>query len=102
MLCICHLRKVVAQLEPPAIKPFKQHEHVLMLIKMAAKENDNVKNFVQTLVQHQAFRDTNNLILTASNPEQSTYIVLIVLAEIPERKGSIQLLWTTANYCHKC
>ena len=60
-----------------------------MLINMDAKGNVNVKNPVQTKVQDLAFRETINSILTATNQEQSTYIAPIVLAEIPERKGSI-------------
>ena len=56
---------------------------------MAAEGNFNVKNLVQTIVQHPAFRETINLILTATNQEQSTNIVLIATAEIPEREGSI-------------
>ena len=60
-----------------------------MLINMAAKGNVSVKNLVQTIVQHLAFRETNNSILTATNQEQSTYIVLIVSTEISECEGSI-------------
>ena len=46
-------------------------------------------NLVQTMVQYLAFRETINSILTATNQEQFIYIVLIVSAEIPERKESI-------------
>ena len=49
-----------------------------MLINMAAEGNVNVKNLVQTIVRHQAFRETINSILTATNQEQLTYIDLIV------------------------
>ena len=56
---------------------------------MAAEGNVNVNNLVQAIVQHPAFRETINLILTATNQEQSTNIVLIALAEISDRKGSI-------------
>ena len=48
----------------------------MMLINMAPKGNVNVKNLVQTIVQHLAFPETNNSILKAYNQEQSTYIVL--------------------------
>ena len=60
----------------------------MMLINMVTKGNANVKNLVQTIVQHQAFRETNNSILTATNQEQLTYIVLIVLAEIWSARGA--------------
>ena len=60
-----------------------------MLINIDAEGNVNVKNLVQTKVQDLAFRETINSILTATNQEQSTYIAPIVLAEIPEREGSI-------------
>ena len=60
---LCHLRRVVAQ-------PLKKHEHVVMLINMAAEGNVNVKNLVQTIVQHLAFQETINSILTATNQEQ--------------------------------
>ena len=59
-----------------------------MLTNMASEGNVNVKNLVQTIVQHLAFRETINSILTATNQEQLTYIVLIVLDEIPERERS--------------
>ena len=59
-----------------------------MLINMASEGNVNVKNLVQTIVQHLAFRETIKSILTATNQEQLTYIVLIVLDEIPERERS--------------
>ena len=49
-----------------------------MLINMTAKGNVNVKNIVQTIVQHLAFRETMNSILTVTNQEQLTNIVLIV------------------------
>ena len=60
-----------------------------MLINMAAEGNVSVKNHVQTIVQHLAFRETINSILTATNQEQLTYFVIIVSAEISEREGSI-------------
>ena len=56
---------------------------------MAGKGNVSVRNLAQTIVQHLAFWEMNNSILTATSQEQSTYIVVIVSAEIPERKGSI-------------
>ena len=49
-----------------------------MLINMAAQGNVNVKNLVQTIVQHLAFRETINSIMTATNQEQLTYIVVTV------------------------
>ena len=58
---------------------------------MAAEGNVNVKNLAQTIVQHLAFRETINSILTATNQEQLTYIVLIVSTETPEREGSISI-----------
>ena len=54
-----------------------------------SKGNVNIKNLVQTTVQHLAFRETINSVLTTTNQEQLTYILLIVLAEISERVGSI-------------
>ena len=63
-----------------------------MLINMATEGNVNDKNLVETIVQHLAFWETINLILTAANQEQLTYIILIVLAEIPKREGSISPL----------
>ena len=60
-----------------------------MIITMDAEGNVNVKNLVQTVVQHLAFQETINSMLTATNQEQLTDIVLIVSAEILERKGSI-------------
>ena len=62
-----------------------------MLVNMAAERNANVKNLAQTLFQHLAFRETINSILAATNQEQLTYIVLIVLAEISEREGIISI-----------
>ena len=60
-----------------------------MLINMATEGNVIVKNLVQTIVQHLAFRETINSILAATNQEQLTYIVFIVSAEIPEPERSI-------------
>ena len=54
-----------------------------------AEGNVIVKNLVQTIVQHLAFRETINSILAATNQEQLTYIVFIVSAEIPEPERSI-------------
>ena len=54
---------------------------------MAAEGNVNVN--IQTIVQHPVFRETINSILTATNQEQSTNIVLIASAEIAEWEGSI-------------
>ena len=62
-----------------------------MFINMAAEENVNVKNLEQTIFQHLAFRERINSILTATNQEQLTYVVLIASAEIPEREGSISI-----------
>ena len=66
-----------------------------MLINMAAEENINVNNLVQTIVQHSAFRERINL--TATDQEQSTSIVLIASAGIAECEESISsfslLLW---------
>ena len=62
---------------------------------MAAEENINVNNLVQTIVQHSAFRERINL--TATDQEQSTSIVLIASAGIAECEESISsfslLLW---------
>ena len=44
-----------------------------MLINMAAEGNVNVNNLVQTIVQHPAFRETINSILTATNQENGAY-----------------------------
>ena len=55
---------------------------------MATERNVKVNNLVQTIVQHPASRETINLISTATNQEQSTNIVLIVSAEIPECEGA--------------
>ena len=41
-------------------EPLEYHGHVVMLINMAAEGNVNVKNLVQTIVQHLAFRETIN------------------------------------------
>ena len=60
-----------------------------MLMNMAVEGDVNVKNLVQTIVQHLAFEKTINLILTATNQEQLAYFVIIVSAEISEREGSI-------------
>ena len=46
-----------------------------MFINMAAEGNVSVNNLVQTIVQHLAFRETIDSILTATNQEQSTNIV---------------------------
>ena len=51
--------------------------------------NNNVKNLVQTIIQHLVFQETNNSILTATYQVQLTYIVLIVSGEILECEGSI-------------
>ena len=56
-------------------KPLEYHEHVVMLINIAAEGNVNVKNLVQTIVQPLAFRETINSILTAT-----TVIILIQCA----------------------
>ena len=42
-----------------------------------------------SIIQHPAFRETINSILTATNQEQSTNIVLIASAKIRKRTGSI-------------
>ena len=42
---------------------------------MAAEENVNVNNLVQTIVQHPTFRETVNSILKATNQDQTTNIV---------------------------
>ena len=60
-----------------------------MLINMAAEGNFNDKNLVQIIVQHLAFWETIDSILTTTNQELLTYIVLIVSAEILEDEGSI-------------
>ena len=60
-----------------------------MLINMAAERKVTVKNLVQTIVQHLVFIKTINSILTVTNQEQLTYILLIVSAEIPELEESI-------------
>ena len=76
-----------------------------MSINMAAEGNVNVKNLVQTIVQDLAFRQTIDSILTATNQEQLTFIVLIVSAEIPDREGSIypsSFYRQLSIYCHKC
>ena len=65
------------------------NKHDVMLLNMAAEGNVSVKNLAQTIVQHLAFRETIKLILSATNQEQLTYIVLVVLAEIPEREGDM-------------
>ena len=62
-----------------------------MLLNMAVEGNVNLKNLAQTIVQHLVFQETINSILTATNQEQLTYIVLIVSAEIPECEGSISI-----------
>ena len=49
-----------------------------MLINMAAEGKVNIKNIVQTIVQHLAFRETINSILMVTNQEQLTNTVLIV------------------------
>ena len=56
---------------------------------MATQGNINVNNLVKTVVVHPAFQEVFNSILTATYQEQSTNIVLIALAEIWEREGSI-------------
>ena len=55
-------------------------EHVVMLTNMAVEKNVNIKNLVQAIVQHLAFQEMINSILTTTNQEQLTYIVLIVSA----------------------
>ena len=40
-----------------------------MLINMAAERNVNVNNLVKVIVQHPAFQETINSILTATNQE---------------------------------
>ena len=67
------------------------NKHDVVLLNMAAEGNVNLKNLAQTIAQHLAFQETINSILTATNPEQLTYTVLIVSAEIPEREGSISI-----------
>ena len=56
---------------------------------MAAEGKVNVRKLVQPIAHHLAFRKRINSILTATNQEQLTYIVLTVSAEIQEREGSI-------------
>ena len=41
---------------------------------MAAEGNVSVNNLVQTIVQHPAFRETTDSILTATNQEQSNIV----------------------------
>ena len=52
--------------------------------------NVNVNNLVQIIVQHPAFQETINSILT-TNQEQSTNIVPITSAKIQKCKGRISL-----------
>ena len=42
---------------------------------MAAEGNVNVNNLVQTILQHPAFRETINSIVTATNQEQSCLLL---------------------------
>ena len=66
---------------------------------------NNVKNLLETAVQHLAFRETNNSILTATYQVPPTYIVLIVSAEILEREGPSIHPPFTGNFptiSHKC
>ena len=56
---------------------------------MAAEGKVNVRKLVQPITHHLAFRKRINSILTATNQEQLTYIVLTISAEIQEREGSI-------------
>ena len=43
---------------------------LLMLTNMAAEGKVNVNNLVQTIVQHPAFREIINSVLTATNQEK--------------------------------
>ena len=64
---------------------------------------NNVKNLLETIVQHLAFRERNNSILTATYQVQQTYIVLIVSAEILEREGTIYpFMGNFPTISHKC
>ena len=60
-----------------------------MLINMATEGNGNVIYLVWNIVQHLAFWEMINSIVTATNQEQYPNIVLIASAEILERQGSI-------------
>ena len=63
-----------------------------MLRNMAAENvNVNIKNLAETIFQHLAFGETINSVLTATNQEQLTYILLTVSAETLEREGSISI-----------
>ena len=42
---------------------------------MAPEGNVNVNNLVQTIVQHPAFRETINSVLTATNQEKSNLLL---------------------------
>ena len=62
---------------------------------MAAERNVNANNLVQDIVQHPAFRETINSILTVANQEQSC---LLLRLKSPSMRGAskIDLLWATA------
>ena len=67
---------------------------------MAAEGKVNARKLVQTIAHHLAFRKRINSILTATNQEQLTYIVLTVSGWNPGAQGehlSIQLLEPTAQ-----
>ena len=76
-------------------KPFEYHEYVVMLINMSVYREVNVNNLEQTIVQHSAFQEKINSILTTFNQEHSTNIALIVSAEILQSEGSI----STSSIC---
>ena len=62
---------------------------------MSVYREVNVNNLEQTIVQHSAFQEKINSILTTFNQEHSTNIALIVSAEILQSEGSI----STSNIC---
>ena len=72
--------------------------------RSTAKGNVNVKKIIQAIVQHLAFQEINS-ILTTTNQEQLTYIVLVVSSEIPEFDGGIypsSFLGNCQTISHKC
>ena len=53
-------------------------------MNMAAKGNISINNLAQTAVQHPAFQEMINSILTATNQDQSTNTILIALVKISD------------------
>ena len=69
---------------------------------MGAERNINVNNLVQTIVQHAAFRETINAILTATNQEQSCLLFRLKPWNAREASHHRAFMCNSLTISHTC